>query len=129
MNLYERILNYNNSDINALYYNNKSISYKQMMINIRKMANFLSLKGIKKGDVVTVVLPNIPVTIYTFYALLPSFLILFFQYNAVHKSCFLHALIQRDKGIPEKNFKTINGNPRNVLIYLVVPVSLCCIFP
>lgn len=69
MNLYERILNYNNSDINALYYNNKSISYKQMMINIRKMANFLSLKGIKKGDVVTVVLPNIPVTIYTFYAL------------------------------------------------------------
>lgn len=69
MKLYENILKYNNSEVNALYYNNKCISYKELMINIRKMANFLYENGINKDDVVTVVLPNIPVTIYTFYAL------------------------------------------------------------
>ncbi len=69
MTLYEKISKYENSGYTALYYENKKISYKTLMRNIRKLANYLSERNIKKGDVVTLVLPNIPLTIYAFYAL------------------------------------------------------------
>ena len=69
MTLYESILKYENEGLNALYFENKSITYKQLLINIRKMITYLKGKGIKKGDIVTVVLPNIPSTVYLFYAL------------------------------------------------------------
>lgn len=67
--LYQSLFKYNESSITALYFENKKYSFKQLLINIRKMVSYLKEKGIKKGDVVTVVLPNIPVTVYLFYAL------------------------------------------------------------
>ena len=67
--LYEAILKYNHSQVNAIYFENKKISFQKMLINVRKMVSYLKAKGIKKKDVVTIVLPNIPTTIYLFYAL------------------------------------------------------------
>lgn len=69
MTLYDKIKIYENSDLNALYYENKSVSFDNLLINIRKLMNYFKSKGIKKDDVVTIVLPNIPSSIYTFYAL------------------------------------------------------------
>ena len=69
MTLYEKILKYDNSKLNALYYVDKKVSFIQLLSNIRKLVTYFSKKGIKKGDIVTVVLPNIPSSIYTFYAL------------------------------------------------------------
>ena len=69
MTLYEKILKYDNSSLNALYYENKSITFNKLLSNIRKLVTYYKKKGIKKGEVVTVVLPNIPLSVYTFYAL------------------------------------------------------------
>ena len=69
MTLYDKIKIYENSNLNALYYENKSISFDKLLSNIRKLMNYFKSKGIKKDDVMTVVLPNIPSSIYTFYAL------------------------------------------------------------
>lgn len=67
--LYEEIAKFENSGLTALYYENKKFSYKELISNIRKMVNYLRSCGIKKGDVVTTVLPNLPITITLFYAL------------------------------------------------------------
>lgn len=67
--LYQSLLKYNESKITALYFENKKYSFKQLLINVRKMISYLKEKGIKKNDVVTIVLPNVPVTVYLFYAL------------------------------------------------------------
>ena len=40
-----------------------------MYDNVLKLATFFKRLGIKKGDVVTLVLPNIPQCIYSIYAL------------------------------------------------------------
>ncbi len=69
MTLYEKIALNEELDVKALYYEDKAFSYKELMINIRKMANYFKKHGIEKGDVVTVSLPNIPSTVYTLYAL------------------------------------------------------------
>lgn len=69
MTLYEKILKYNDQDLNALYFENKTITYKTLLTNVRKLVSYFIDKGIKKGQVITVSLPNIPSTIYTFYAL------------------------------------------------------------
>ena len=58
MTLYEKILKYDNSSLNALYYENKSITFNKLLSNIRKLVTYYKKKGIKKGDVVTVVLPT-----------------------------------------------------------------------
>lgn len=67
--LYQSLLKYNDSKITALYFENKKYSFKQLLINVRKMVTYLKEKGIKKNDIVTIVLPNVPVTVYLFYAL------------------------------------------------------------
>ncbi len=67
--LYESILKFENSSLSALYYENKTITYKKLIENIKKLVSYLRDKGIKSGDVVTTVLPNLPITIYLFYAL------------------------------------------------------------
>lgn len=67
--LYESIAKYQNKDIVAMYYENKKINYKTLISNIHKMVNYLREEGIKEGDVVTLVLPNVPSCIYAFYAL------------------------------------------------------------
>lgn len=67
--LYESIKKYENSNLTSIYFENKKYTFKEVVININKMVTYLKEKGIKKDDVVTVVLPNVPVTIYLFYAL------------------------------------------------------------
>lgn len=53
----------------ALYFRSEKITYPKLLLRIDKMAYFLSQLGIKKGDVVTLLSPNVPETIVTFYAL------------------------------------------------------------
>jgi long-chain acyl-CoA synthetase len=67
--LYRTICRYNDSQYHAIYFENKSFTFQKTLKNIRKMVRFLKEKGVKKGDVVTVALPNIPASIYLFYAL------------------------------------------------------------
>ena len=67
--LYDSIKVYENTSLTALYFENKTITYKKLIANVKKMISYFQAHGIKQGDVVTVVLPNIPATIYSFYAL------------------------------------------------------------
>lgn len=53
----------------ALYYKGKSITYKQLIDDADKIAGWLYSKGLKKGDVVTVCMPNLPQTVVCFYAI------------------------------------------------------------
>ena len=46
----------------------KNFSYRFLKNEIDKVACFLVEQGIKKGDVVTVALPNIPSSVSVFYA-------------------------------------------------------------
>ena len=47
----------------------KKLTYQQLSDEIDHVACFLVEKGIKKGDVVTVALPNIPSSVSVFYAI------------------------------------------------------------
>ncbi len=67
--LYESIRRYEDSSNAALYFENKSVSFRLLHKNIRRAVSYLRERGIGKGDVVTVALPNIPATVYFFYAL------------------------------------------------------------
>ena len=71
--LYQSLLKYKNSNVTALYFENKKYSFSKLICNIDKMVTYLKNKGIKKGDVVTSVLPNVPVTVYLFYARVKTF--------------------------------------------------------
>ena len=62
--LYDSIKVYENTSLTALYFENKTITYKKLIANVKKMISYFQAHGIKQGDVVTVVLPNIPATIY-----------------------------------------------------------------
>ena len=53
----------------AIYYKNNNITYADFCENILKLATFLERLGIKKGDIVTLVLPNIPQCVYSLYAI------------------------------------------------------------
>lgn len=53
----------------ALCFQNKNENFKSLRDNILKTANALSAIGIKKGDVVTVCMPNVPQTVYCLYAI------------------------------------------------------------
>ncbi len=53
----------------ALIYLNKKISHEELLLKIQKLSAGLLAYGIKKDDVVTVCLPNIPHAIYLLYAL------------------------------------------------------------
>ena len=52
----------------ALNYFNRKITYEELFNNIDKVAVALIQKGVKKGDIITVSLPNIPEAVYLFYA-------------------------------------------------------------
>ncbi len=54
---------------NAILYDNKFITYQTLIQNIDEYAAFFYQQGIKPGDIVTIILPNIPQAIYAFYAL------------------------------------------------------------
>ena len=65
--LYE--INKDRSYLTALTYFNKKTSYKKMFDIIDKTAASFTKLGIKKGDYVTICMPNTPEGIITFYAL------------------------------------------------------------
>ena len=52
----------------ALNYYGTKISYKQLDININKVVRGLEQLGVRKGDVVSILMPNTPEALYMFYA-------------------------------------------------------------
>lgn len=69
--LYGQIKNSNKDNMNktALSYNGEKISFRKLFHNIDKVADALTSLGVKKGDIVTLCLPNIPEFVYSFYAI------------------------------------------------------------
>ena len=53
----------------AINYMGEKITYKELLKNIDTTAQALSTIGIKSGDVVTMIMTNIPENVYCFYAL------------------------------------------------------------
>ena len=53
----------------ALFFEGKEISFEQLNENVNRLANGLRKLGIRKGDRVAMMLPNIPEFVYSFYAL------------------------------------------------------------
>ena len=54
---------------NAIIFQGKSIRYKTLMENINNCAKSLHVLGVRKGERVTIAMPNCPQAIYTFYAI------------------------------------------------------------
>ncbi len=52
----------------ALVFYGTEISYGQMLDNIKRVANFMAEKGIKKGDRIALMMPNCPQYVFTYYA-------------------------------------------------------------
>lgn len=53
----------------ALYYYGKKYTYLSLMRKIAEVENSLRAYGVKKGDIVTVAIPNVPENVFIFYAL------------------------------------------------------------
>ena len=53
----------------ALSYMGKNIKYYEMFNNIEMCAKSLKALGVKKGDYITICMPNIPEFVYVFYAI------------------------------------------------------------
>ncbi len=56
-------------DITALNYFGNTLSYSEMLENIDDVARSFRSQGIRKGDVVTICMPNTPEGVISFYAL------------------------------------------------------------
>lgn len=54
---------------NCLYYLNRYFTYQEVINKVNKLASGLIKLGIKKGEAVTVCLPNIPEAVYLLYAI------------------------------------------------------------
>ena len=65
--VYESNKNY--LENNALQFFNKYITFGELFENIDKVAKSLKKNGINEGDIINVSLPNIPESVYIFYAL------------------------------------------------------------
>ncbi|MCM1043758.1 MAG: acyl--CoA ligase [Corallococcus sp.] len=52
----------------ALYFAGEKVSYKTLFANVDKCAAAICGYGLKKGDCITVALPNMPVAVYLVYA-------------------------------------------------------------
>lgn len=61
--------NLENDDLVALYYYGKKYTYSSLMKKIAEVENSLRAYGVKKGDIVSVALPNVPENVFVFYAL------------------------------------------------------------
>ena len=57
-------------DNDAIYYENKVYSYADFLAIINRIAHFYRSLGLKKDDLVTLVVPNTPETVASFYAAL-----------------------------------------------------------
>ncbi len=66
---YMFLKNQGNDDLTAFNYYNNKITYKEMFENIEKYANMLKNYGIKKGDIVSLIMPTMPEIVYLKYAL------------------------------------------------------------
>ena len=56
-------------DLTAIEYYSRKISYKELLGTVDRTASALTSLGVKSGDIVSVILPNIPQAIAVFYAL------------------------------------------------------------
>ncbi len=61
--------NITNLDLYALNYFNTRITYREMFKSIDNIAKSLCVLGVKKGDIVTICMPNTPEAVETFYAI------------------------------------------------------------
>lgn len=68
---YRYIYDINKDNLDQVVFNflDKEITYKEFFENIDVVAKALINQGIKKGDIVTICMPNMPETAYLFYAL------------------------------------------------------------
>lgn len=71
ISLYKQILDValKNPNKIAIRYYNKKIPYKKFIKNINICSNSFKILGINKGDVVTILMPNMPEALICFYAL------------------------------------------------------------
>lgn len=71
INLYKQIVNTSNKipDSIAYRYFNTKVKYKDLIKKVDKIAISFKKLGVKKGDVVTICLPNVPEAIISVYAL------------------------------------------------------------
>lgn len=67
--MYRSLLKHENKETVAIRFENKEISYKILLANIRKTVSFFRRLGVQEGDVVTLALPNVPAGVYALYAL------------------------------------------------------------
>src|SRR5699024_10508550 len=58
------------SEMNALYFMGKEMSFSDVYKEARKMANYMQELGLKKGDRVAIMLPNCPQAVISYYAIL-----------------------------------------------------------
>lgn len=56
-------------DLKAIEFQNKGLNFDSLIKTIEKLAKALSSYGIKKGDIVSLVSPNVPQAVIMFYAL------------------------------------------------------------
>ncbi len=54
----------------ATYFNEAKLSYKDLLINVNRLATALATLGVKKGDRVGILLPNCPQAVISFYAIM-----------------------------------------------------------
>lgn len=71
MSIYEYLYNSNKNDLNniALNYFGNKMTYNQLFKKIDLCACAFLENGVKKGDIVTICMPNTPETVISFYAL------------------------------------------------------------
>ena len=58
--MYRSLLKHENKETAAIRFENKEISYKTLLTNIRKTVSFFRRLGVGEGDVVTLALPTVP---------------------------------------------------------------------
>ena len=98
ISIYEVLCNTTKSHSNdvALIYKNKKITYKKLLLNVNKVAYKLNELGFKKDDVIIIILPNIPFSVYLLYAINQIGAIA----NLIHplmKYDQLHSIIEKNK--------------------------------
>ncbi|WP_339228327.1 AMP-binding protein [Oceanobacillus sp. FSL K6-2867] len=54
----------------ALYFMGKELSYHELFIKSKQMANYLQSLGVRKGDKVAIMLPNCPQAVISYYGIL-----------------------------------------------------------